>query len=112
MLDDVIDRHTAVCDLPRHSQCGLSIDHHQSNAPADDEDNSEMVVVWKSYAICRKNRFELVGEVVDLSDLSGVMEWVDKLDGGSVSKEEFLSDHPVVWLGRIIGGNELISLEI
>ena len=23
MLDDVIDRHTAVCDLPRHSQCGL-----------------------------------------------------------------------------------------
>ena len=112
MLDDVIDRHTAVCDLPRHSQCGLSIDHHQSNAPADDEDNSEMVVVWKPTPSAARIAFELVGEVVDLSDLSGLMEWVDKLDGGSVSKEEFLSDHPVVWLGRIIGGNELISLEI
>ena len=45
MLDDVIDRHTAVCDLPRHSQCGLVLTTinltHQ-----DDEDNSEMVVVW------------------------------------------------------------------
>ncbi|MEK9738781.1 MAG: hypothetical protein VW438_03515 [Euryarchaeota archaeon] len=112
MLDDVIDRHTAVCDLPRHSQCGLSIDHHQSNAPADDEDNSEMVVVWKPTPSAARIAFELVGEVVDLSDLSGLMEWVDKLDGGSVSKEEFLSDHPVVWLGRIIGGNDLISLEI
>ena len=40
------------------------------------------------------------------------MEWVDKLDGGSVTKEEFLSQHPVVWLGRIIGGNDVISLEI
>ena len=112
MLDEVIDRNTAVCDLPRHSQCGLSIDHHQSNAPIDDEDNSEMVVVWKPTPSAARIAFELVGEVVDVSDLSGLMEWVDKLDGGSVSKEEFLSDHPVVWLGRIIGGNDIISLEI
>ena len=112
MLDEVIDRNTAVCDLPRHPQCGLSIDHHQSNAPIDDEDNSEMVVVWKPTPSAARIAFELVGEVVDVSDLSGLMEWVVKLDGGSVSKEEFLSDHPVVWLGRIIGGNDIISLEI
>ena len=112
MLDEVIDRNTAVCDLPRHSQCGLSIDHHQSNAPIDDEDNSEMVVVWKPTPSAARIAYDLVGEVVDVSDLSGLMEWVDKLDGGSVSKEEFLSNHPVVWLGRIIGGNDIISLEI
>ena len=112
MLDEVIDRNTAVCDLPRHSQCGLSIDHHQSNAPIDDDDNSEMVVVWKPTPSAARIAFDLVGEVVDVSDLSDLMEWVDKLDGGTVSKEEFLSDHPVIWLGRIIGGNDIISLEI
>jgi len=112
MLDEVIDRHTAVCDLPRHSQCGLSIDHHQSNAPSDGENDLEMVVVWKPTPSAARIAFEMVGEVVDVSDLTDLMEWVDKLDGGSVSKEEFLSDHPVVWLGRIIGGNDEISLEI
>ena len=112
LLDDVIDRHTAVCDLPRHSQCGLSIDHHQSNAPTDGEDNSEVVVVWKPTPSAARIAFDLVGEAVDVSDLTDLMEWVDKLDGGSVSKEEFLSEHPVVWLGRIIGGNDVTSLEI
>ena len=112
ILDEVIDRHTAVCDLPRHSQCGLSIDHHQSNAPIDAEEDSEMVVVWKPTPSAARIAFDLVGEVVDVSDLTDLMKWVDKLDGGGVSKEEFLSDHPVVWLGRIIGGNDVISLEI
>ena len=112
ILDEVIDRHTAVCDLPRHSQCGLSIDHHQSNAPIDAEEDSEMVVVWKPTPSAARIAFDLVGGVVDVSDLTDLMKWVDKLDGGSVSKEEFLSDHPVVWLGRIIGGDDGISQEI
>ena len=43
ILDEVIDRHTAVCDLPRHSQCGLSIDHHQSNAPIDAEEDLSLI---------------------------------------------------------------------
>ena len=71
-----------------------------------------MVVVWKPTPSAARIAFDLVGEVVDVSDLTDLMKWVDKLDGGSVSKEEFLSDHPVVWLGRIIGGNDVISLEI
>ena len=112
MLDDVIDRHTAVCDLPRHPQCGLSIDHHQSNAQPDALGSSEMVVVWEPTPSAARIAFEMVGEVVDITDLAELMEWVDKLDGGSISKEEYLSDQPVVWLGRIIGGNDEISLEI
>lgn len=115
MLDDVIDRRTAVCDLPRHPACGLSIDHHQSNEPEgsdSDEDEGEMVVVWRPTLSAARIAFDLVGEVVDVSDLAALMEWVDKLDGGAVTKDEYLSDHPVVWLGRVIGGDDGVALEI
>lgn len=120
MLDDVIDRQTAVCDLPKHPACGLSIDHHQSNAPSSNasseveggEGESEMVVVWRPTLSAARIAFDLVGEVVDVSDLAPLMEWVDKLDGGAVTKDEYLSDHPVVWLGRVIGGDDSVALAI
>lgn len=121
MLDEVIDRQTAVCDLPKHPACGLSIDHHQSNAPSEEaesdgeiggENSSEMVVVWRPTLSAARIAFDLVGEVVDVSDLTPLMEWVDKLDGGAVTKDEYLSDHPVVWLGRVIGGDDEVALTI
>jgi len=34
------------------------------------------------------------------------------LDGGAVTKDEYLSDHPVVWLGRVIGGDDEVALAI
>ena len=120
MLDEVIDRQTAVCDLPKHPACGLSIDHHQSNAPSSNassevgegDGESEMVVVWRPTLSAARIAFDLVGEIVDVSDLAPLMEWVDKLDGGAVTKDEYLSDHPVVWLGRVIGGDDLVALAI
>ena len=35
------------------------------------------------------------------------MEMVDKLDGGKISREEFLSDHPIVWIGRTIDATDV-----
>ena len=46
MMDHLITRNTAICDLPRHPKCGLSIDHHQSNKPIEKND-SETVVLWE-----------------------------------------------------------------
>ena len=46
LLDSKIDRWTAVCELPWHPNCGLSIDHHQSNKPSG-IDESESVVIWR-----------------------------------------------------------------
>ena len=116
MLDEHIDRQTAVCDLPRHPACGLSIDHHQSNAPDNTDDGTEideeMVIVWRPTLSAARIAFDLVGEVADVSDLAALMEWVDKLDGGAVTKDEYLSDHPVVWLGRVIGGDDEVALAI
>ena len=44
-MDHLMDRETAVCDLPRHPNCGLSIDHHQSNIPSGNEKG--VVSVWR-----------------------------------------------------------------
>ena len=111
MMDHLIDRHTAICDLPRHEDCGLSIDHHQSNEPNASED-TETVILWRPTPSAARIAYDLLSEKIDLSDLTQMMVWVDKLDGGGVTKEEFMGEHPVVWLGRIIGSDAEIALHI
>ena len=104
LFDDLIDEWTAVCDLPMHPKCGLSIDHHQSNRPGDNE--SRAMVVWKDAPSAARIAYELFHEVIDLSDLEDLLDWVDKLDSGSISHEEFLSHAPAVWLSRIVDSGE------
>jgi len=111
MMDHLINRKTAICDLPRHINCGLSIDHHQSNEP-DDEVNSEMVVLWEPTPSAARIAYNLLKNKVDLTDLTDMMVWVDKLDGGTITIEEFMGDNPVLWLGRIIGSDEDIAKKI
>ena len=104
LFDDLIDEWTAVCDLPMHPKCGLSIDHHQSNRPVDNE--SRAMVVWKDAPSAARIAYELFHEIIDLSDLEDLLDWVDKLDSGSISHEEFLSRAPAVWLSRIVDSGE------
>tara|TARA_B100000900_G_scaffold100448_1_gene83140 strand:- start:5754 stop:6746 length:993 start_codon:yes stop_codon:yes gene_type:complete len=111
MMDKIIDRNTAICDLPRHPNCGLSIDHHKSNEPA--KDNLEKcVILWEKTPSAARIAYNLLKDKVDLTDLSETMMWVDKLDGGSISIEEFNGENPVLWLGRVIGSNEDVSISI
>ena len=51
-------------------------------------------------------------ERLDVSDLEELLEWVDKLDGGGISREEYLSDEPAVWLGRVIDVNEGTAMAV
>ena len=111
LLDSKIDRWTAVCDLPWHPNCGLSIDHHQSNKPSG-IDESESVVIWRDTPSAARIAFDLISERLDLSDMEGLLEWVDKLDGGGVTREEYLSEHPVLWLGRAIDVGEGTAMEL
>ena len=107
LFDDLIDEWTAVCDLPMHPKCGLSIDHHQSNRPGDNE--SRAMVVWKDAPSAARIAYELFHKVIDLSDLEDLLDWVDKLDSGSISHEEFLSHAPAVWLSRIVDSGEEVT---
>ena len=111
MMDDVIDRNTAICDLPRHPNCGLSIDHHKSNAPKERAEEN-CVILWEETPSAARIAYNLLKEKIDLSDLSETMLWVDKLDGGSISIDEFKGDNKVLWLGRIIGSSNEITMKI
>jgi hypothetical protein len=111
LLDDCMDRYTAVCDLPRHPNCGLSIDHHQSNAPSE-HDDAGVVTVWRQAPSAARIAYDLLVVDTDLSDLSDMLGWVDKLDGGGITREEFCSDNPVIWLGRLIDVESGLALHI
>ena len=113
MMDEIIDRKTAICDLPRHPNCGLSIDHHKSNEPHGNKIR-DCVVLWEPTPSAARIAYNLLKNKIDLSDLSETMTWVDKLDGGSISIDEFKGDNSVLWLGRVIGeskGNTTKILE-
>ena len=112
LMDHLMNRKTAVCDLPRHPDCGLSIDHHQSNKPLGDEGG--VVSVWRATPSAARIAHDLLKDRIDLSDLDDLLDWVDKLDGGGVTREEYLSDTPAVWLGRVIDvseGTAMVVLE-
>ena len=111
MMDGIIDRKTAICDLPRHPNCGLSIDHHKSNDPHGNI-IEDCVILWEPTPSAARIAYNLLKNKIDLSDLSETMIWVDKLDGGSISIDEFKGDNPVLWLGRVIGESEENTITI
>lgn len=110
VFDGVIDQWTAVCDLPLHPNCGLSIDHHQSNK--SDSHDVDAVVIWRDSPSAARIAYDIFSEKVDLSDLVGLLVWVDKLDSGGISKEEYLSDAPVLWLSRVIDSGEAVARSV
>ena len=110
LMDHLMDRKTAVCDLPRHPECGLSIDHHQSNRPVGEDDG--VLSVWRATPSAARIAHDLLKERIDLSDLDDLLDWVDKLDGGGVSRDEYLSDAPAVWLGRVIDVSEGTAMAV
>ena len=109
-VDDWMTRGTAVLDLPFHPQCGLHIDHHLTNKPTPAQQNTASVagceIIWEDALSAARVCFNTFHETADLSDIEAWMEMVDKLDGGKISKEEFLSDHPIVWIGRTINATD------
>ena len=110
VFDEVIDRRTAVCDLPVHRNCGLSIDHHQSNKP--DGDAGDSMIIWRESPSAARIAYDVFSERVDLSDFESLLEWVDKLDSGAISHEEYLADSPVLWLSRVIDAGEGVAMKV
>ena len=108
VFDDMIDRWTAICDLPMHRNCGLSIDHHQSNKP--EEDVGGPMVIWRESPSAARIAHDVFSKRVALDDLQSLLEWVDKLDSGAISHEDYLSDSPVLWLSRVIDAGDGVAM--
>ena len=110
-LDEKIDIYTAICDLPYRANCGLNIDHHQSNKPDKDLD-IEGIMAWEDSPSASRIAYNIISTELDLTDLNELLLWVDKFDSGNISKEEYLSENNVLWLGRIIADDSRIALHI
>ena len=65
MLDHWIDSSTAICDLPHHPGCGLSIDHHLSNKPSENERRANRI--WRSLPSAARVAANLFKDRLDLS---------------------------------------------
>ena len=109
-VDDWMTRETAVLDLPFHPMCGLHIDHHLTNKPTPEQKEAAALdgcnIVWEEALSAARVCFNTFQDTVDLTDFDPWMEMVDKLDGGKVSREEFMSENPIVWIGRTIDATD------
>ena len=110
VFDEMIDRWTAICDLPMHRNCGLSIDHHQSNKP--EEDVRGPMVIWRESPSAARIAHDVFSKRVGLDDFQSLLAWVDKLDSGAISREEYLSDSPVLWLSRVIDAGDEVAMRV
>ncbi|MBC8437742.1 MAG: hypothetical protein H8D82_00555 [Euryarchaeota archaeon] len=108
--DDKINKHTALCDLPFHPNCGLYIDHHATNRPNLEQEkefeDGGGHIHWRDADSAARVAYDLFSPIFDLSNLEPIMDPVDRLDGGRISVEEFLSDEPVIWLSRTVTSSD------
>ena len=98
-LDHLIDRHTALCDLPFHPSCGLYLDHHITNKPSEDEEKRFTaeggICVWRDTPSAARAAYDLMKDKLDISHLEEIMPMVDALDSGGISLQDFMNDGPV-----------------
>ena len=106
MLENIIDKETAICDLPFHPNCGMYLDHHLTNKPHNSEiiefTNSGSIFLWEDKPSAARVAFDLYKDNCELGHLEEMMPMVDALDSGQISKEQYLSDNPIQWLSRTI----------
>ena len=109
-LDHLIDRQTAICDLPFHEDCGLYLDHHLTNRPTPEQEadfeKAGGICHWRDTPSAARAAFDLMKDELDLSHLEEVMPIVDALDSGGISLEEFMEDGPIIRLSRSLSMSE------
>ncbi len=110
-LDSIIDKNTAICDLPFHPNCGLYLDHHSTNKPSKKElelfISSGGICEWYPVDSAARVAFDLFSKKINLKNLEKFMEMVDKLDSGKISLSEFNSNNPILWLSKTINLEDL-----
>ena len=103
-IDHLIDRKTAICDLPFHEDCGLYLDHHLTNRPNSEQqtvfENQGGICHWRDTPSAARAAYDLMKNELDLSHLDEIMPIVDDLDSGGISLEDFMQDGPVIRLSR------------
>lgn len=109
-LDELINATTALCDLPFQPDCGLYIDHHETNRPTPEQkvrfESRGGCIHWEEKDSAARVAYDLFKNDFDLSSLTPVMDMVDRLDSGKITLDEFLSDDDTIWLARTVSSKE------
>ena len=115
-IDHLIDRQTAICDLPFHEKCGLYLDHHLTNRPSPEEqqefEDAGGICHWRDTPSAARAAFELMKDQLDLSHLEEVMPIVDALDSGGISLQDFMEDGPVIRLSRSLSLSDVGHMQV
>ena len=109
-LDHLINRQTALCDLPFHPNCGLYLDHHMTNKPSLEIEKQFIaaggICVWRDTPSAARAAYDFMKNELDLSHLEEIMPIVDELDSGGISYDDFMLDGPVLRLSRSLSLTE------
>ena len=93
-VDHLIDRHTAMVDLPFHPDCGWYLDHHQTNRPNATEEAAFIArggtCHWEATPSAARLAYDVLKPYIDLNHLEAIMPVVDALDSGQITREAFL----------------------
>ena len=105
-MDTQIDRFTAICDLPFNMNCGLYIDHHDTNHPSEFDKkafiDSGGIFHWQPTPSAARVAYDLFKDSVDLSHIKELMIIVDAHDSGDIDLSLFLSDPFILQLARTL----------
>ena len=104
IVDELVDRETALVDLPFHPDCGWYVDHHMTNRPDDEEATafaaSGGTQHWEATPSAARLAYDLLVDITEMGHLTDMMPVVDALDSGGISKEAFLEDGPLLQVAR------------
>tara|TARA_Y100000766_G_scaffold112496_1_gene96462 strand:+ start:57325 stop:58320 length:996 start_codon:yes stop_codon:yes gene_type:complete len=109
-VDSLIDRSTAMVDLPFHPQCGWYLDHHLTNRPEKEEETKFIdeggTCHWEATPSAARLAYDVLSPYLDLSHLEELMPVVDALDSGRITRDEFIEDGPILQLSRSLSLRE------
>lgn len=109
-IDHLVDRQTAMVDLPFHPDCGWYLDHHQTNRPNEVEEAKFTAqggtCHWEATPSAARLAYDVLSPYIDLSHLEEIMPIVDALDSGQITREAFMADGPVLQLARSLSMRE------
>ena len=109
-MDEHIDSETAIVDLPFHDNCGWYLDHHQTNKPSDEQlvkfQSKGGVVDWQPTPSAARLVYEIIKPYCDLSNFLSVMPFVDALDSGGITLEQFQDDGELMQFSRTLSKTE------
>lgn len=99
-----INASTVMVDLPFDPACGWYIDHHATNRPTKEEETAFVqaggAVDWAPAPSAARVVHDLLQNVTPVDHLTDLMPWVDALDSGGISLDDFRADGPALQFSR------------